>query len=180
MKKLIIASLVGGLILFIWQTLSFMMLQLHGSQMQYTDKQDDILAALEASGIDEGEYFLPNTSSTAPSEAEQVEYMDKYTAKPWAKVSYHKELSMSMGMNMVRGLFIDFVAAFLLAWLLLKFAELNMKTAVIASISIGLIGYLTVSYLNSVWFETSSWPELIDALVQWGLVGVWLGWYLNR
>ncbi len=180
MKKLIIAGLVGGLILFIWQLLSFMMLQIHGSQMQFTDKQDEILAALEASGIDEGEYFLPNTASTAPSEEDRVAYIEKYSGKPWAKVSYHKELNMSMGMNMIRGFLIDIVAAFLLAWLLLKFRDLNMKTSVIASLAVGLIGYLTISYLNSVWFETSSWPELIDAVIQWGLVGVWLGWFLNR
>lgn len=179
MKKLIIAALVGGSILFIWQLLSFMMLQLHSSQMQYTDKQDEILAALEASGIDEGEYFLPNAAPSASEEDRQA-YMEKYTGKPWARLSYHKELKMSMGMNMVREFLIDILSAFLLAWLLLKFADLNMKVSVIASIAVGLIGYLTINYLNSVWFETNSLPDLLDALVQWGLVGVWFGWYLNR
>ena len=180
MKKLIIAAVVGGLILFVWQMLSFMMLQLHSAQMQYTDKQDEILAVLESTGIEEGEYFLPNTASATPSEEERIAYVDKYTGKPWARLSYHKEMNMSMGMNMVRGLLVDIVAAFLLAWLLLKFAHLDMKTTLIASIAIGLVGYLSISYLNSVWYETNSWPELIDTIAQWGLVGVWLGWYLNR
>jgi hypothetical protein len=178
-KKLIIAALVGGLILFVWQMLSFMVLQLHSSQMQYTDKQDEILAAIEATGIDEGEYFLPNTPAT-PSEEDRQAFMDKYTGKPWANLTYHKELEMSMGMNMVRGFLIDFLAAFILSWLLLKFADLNMKTSIIACIGVGIIGYLTINYLDAVWYETNSWPDLIDAVVQWGLVGVWFGWYLKR
>ncbi|NND31962.1 MAG: hypothetical protein HKN76_05175, partial [Saprospiraceae bacterium] len=56
----------------------------------------------------------------------------------------------------------------------------NMRTSIIASLAVGIIGYLTINYLNSIWYETGSWPELIDTLAQWGLVGVWLGWYLNR
>ncbi|NND34689.1 MAG: hypothetical protein HKN76_19035, partial [Saprospiraceae bacterium] len=126
MKKLIIAALVGGFILFIWQSLSFMVLQLHNDQMKYTDKQDEILAMLEASGLEEGEYFLPNTSDQAPSEEEREAFIEKYTDKPWARIAYHKELNMSMGMNLFRGLLVDVLAAFMLTWLLLHFADLNM------------------------------------------------------
>jgi len=45
---------------------------------------------------------------------------------------------------------------------------------------VGLIGYLTIPYLNSIWFETNSIGHLIDAFVSWGLVGIWLGWWLPR
>jgi hypothetical protein len=55
-----------------------------------------------------------------------------------------------------------------------------MVTSIQASIAVGIIGYLTIPYLNTIWFETSSMGYLVDALVQWGLVGVWLGWYLPR
>lgn len=106
--------------------------------------------------------------------------MKGHVGKPWASVSYHKSFSMDMGMNMVRGFVIDLLAAFLLTWLLLKFEKLNMVTAVQASLFVGLIGYLTISYLNSIWFESNSFGHLVDALVQWGLVGVWLGWWLPR
>jgi hypothetical protein len=100
--------------------------------------------------------------------------------KPWATVSYHKSMSNNMVMNMVRGFTIDLVAAFLLIWLLLKIPGLNMMTAVQASIGVGLISYLTIPYLNSIWFEGNSMEHLIDAIGQWGLVGLWLGWWLPR
>lgn len=180
MKKLIISALVGGLILFIWQSLSFMMLQLHNSEMQYTPQQDEILEALKASGIEEGEYFLPTTPTNTPSEEERVAYMEKYTGQPWARISYHESMDMSMGMNMIRGLVANIFAVFLLTWLLLKIPDLDMKTAVMSSLAVGLVGYLTISYINSAWFETSSWPQLIDTIAQWGLVGLWLGWFIRR
>jgi hypothetical protein len=31
-----------------------------------------------------------------------------------------------------------------------------------------------------VWMETDSTGYLVDTIAQWGLVGVWLGWWLNR
>jgi hypothetical protein len=49
-----------------------------------------------------------------------------------------------------------------------------------ACVAVGIIGYLTIPYLNSVWFEGSSMGYLVDALVQWGLVGAWLGWWLPK
>jgi hypothetical protein len=36
MKKLVIGSLVGGIIIFIWQTLSWAMLNLHHASQEYT------------------------------------------------------------------------------------------------------------------------------------------------
>lgn len=106
--------------------------------------------------------------------------MNERIGKPWAMVSYHDSLSNNMGMNMFRGFVIDFISAFLLAWLLMKMANLTFQTSVIASLAIGLIGYFTINYLNSVWFETNSIPDLIDAIVQWGLTGAWMGWWLTK
>jgi hypothetical protein len=43
MKKVIIGSLVGGLIIFMWQTMSHVAFNLHEPVQQYTAKQDTIL-----------------------------------------------------------------------------------------------------------------------------------------
>jgi hypothetical protein len=55
-----------------------------------------------------------------------------------------------------------------------------MKSTVLSSIAVGLIGYFTISYLNSIWFKTESLPDLIDAIVPWALTGGWLGWWLKK
>ena len=85
-----------------------------------------------------------------------------------------------MGMNMLRGFVIDLISIFLLVWLLMQFANLQFKSILLTSLAVGGIGYLTIPYLNTIWFDESSIGYLIDTLVQWGLVGTWLGWWLTK
>ena len=179
MKKIIIGGLVGGIILFIWQFLSWSILNIHGSNMQYTPQQESILEALEASGIKEGSYFLPNVAPDVPGDQRQAE-MQKNVGKPWALVSYRESMDASMGSNMFRGFIMNVVLMSLLAWLLLQFKDLTLGRAVLASLAVGFIGYMIFPYLNSIWFENNSMPDLVDAIVQFGLGGAWLGFWLGR
>ena len=179
MKKQLIGALVGSLILFFWQFISWGLVEIHGPQMAYTPKQDAVLQALIDTGIEEGTYFVPRAPSGS-SAAEAEAFMNEHVGKPWAIVSYHESLQNRQGMNMFRGWVIDFISVLLLCWLLLKMANLDFKTAVLASLAVGLIGYFTIAYLYSIWFESDSIPYLIDTIVQWGICGAWLGWWLNR
>ena len=179
MKKLIIGAIVGSLILFIWQFLSWAMLDLHGSQMDHTPQQDAIMEAINNSGLEEGDYFMPRAPRGASSEEAQA-VMETAEGKPWALVKYRKTMKSQMGLNMFRGWAICLVSVLLLGWLLGQFAEVNLKKAIIAAVSIGIIGYLTVPYLNSIWFEGNSMPDLIDAIVPWAATGAWLGWWIPR
>lgn len=176
MKKLIIGALVGGLILFIWQFISWNFL--HTSQMQYADNQDEILTMLDGK-LEPGQYMLPRMPEGASMD-DAEKYIDPYLGKRWMQISYHDNFQMSMGMNMFRGFVIDFVSVFLLCWLFGRFREIDIKSAVMSSVAVGLIAYFTISYLNSIWFETDSLPDLIDAIVPWTIVGAWLGWWLDR
>ncbi len=178
MKKQLIASLVGGLILFLWQFLSWSLLNVHAAEFQYTANQDQIMENL-AQNLEEGSYFLPGVPPGS-SQAEQQAAMENSMGKPWATISYHKSMDMSMSMNMLRALVADILAAFFLVWVLLKFAALDLKTAVYAALALGGASYITTAYLDSIWFESNSIGYLIDSIVQWGLVGVWLGWWLPR
>ena len=178
MKQLLIGSLVGAVILFIWQFLSWGLMDLHGSQMDYHPNQDAVLEAIEQN-LDEGTYFIPRTPRDASS-ADQQAYFEGRMGKPWALVSYYKSLEGSYADQFIRGFLLDFIAALLLAWILLQFKELTIKKAVLASIAVGLIGYLTITYLSDIYFPENTWPDLLDAFVQWGIVGAWLGWWLPR
>ncbi len=179
MKKQLIATLVGGIILFIWQFLSWAAIPIHKSEYGYTANQDKIMEALNQNLTEEGTYMLPGVPPGASQEQSEAS-MQSSIGKPWASITYHKAMNVNMGMNMFRGLVIDLLAAFLLTSVLLKFETINMRTALQASVFIGIIGYLTIPYLYSIWFETNSIGHLIDAFGQWALVGLWLGWWLPR
>ena len=60
MKKTIVAALVGGIIIFIWQFLSFALINFHKPAQNYTDKQDAIMTFLNSQQLPEGGYILPN------------------------------------------------------------------------------------------------------------------------
>ncbi len=179
MTKKLIASLVGALILFIWQFLSYGPLNIHVNQMDYTPVQDELLGAFEQANLEPGEYFLPRAPLSATS-ADQQKMYEQYKGKPYATLQYHAQLEYSMGGNMLRGFVVDFLAVFILSWLLMQFAQLTMYSSILASLGVGLIGYFTINYLDHIWFEVSSLPDLIDAIVPWTLIGIWMGYWLNR
>jgi len=179
MKKMLIGALVGGFILFMWQFLSWSMLNIHRSQMDYTPVQEEVLSCLKSANLAEGSYFMPNVPDGTPMEEHEAA-MAKFMGKPWATLSYHKAMSNNMGMNMFRGFVIDFLAVLLLCYILLGNPSLDFKKVMITCLGVGLISYMTIPYLNSIWFEGNTIPDLIDAIVQWSVVGLFLAWYLPK
>jgi len=57
---------------------------------------------------------------------------------------------------------------------------LNFRKVLSACISIGIIAYLTIPYLNSIWFKSNSIPDMVDAFAPWTIIGLVLGWLLPR
>lgn len=179
MNKLIIGAIIGGLLIFVWQFLSWSILNIHAPQQRYTPKQDTILAFLNEQFSEDGFYYMPGLPEGASGE-EYQKAMEINAGKPWAQIYYHKSWNANMNMNMLRGLIVNIVAVMLLIWILMKFKENNLTITLLSALSVGIISYLTTNYTTSIWFETPSMPDLIDAIAAWGLCGIWLGWWLNR
>ncbi len=180
MKKSLIAAFVGGLIIFIWQFLSWGLINLHEPAQQYTPKQDAIMNVLTSQGLEEGGYILPMLPKTASTE-EMQQFMKDAEGKPWASVQYHKAMKNNMGLNMVRGIVINFITVLLLCWILTRLNAPAFSTILTASLFTGLIVFFNAPYTNFIWYEGFDiWAHLIDAVVSWGLCGLWLGWYLSR
>lgn len=179
MKKQLIAAAVGAVLLFVWQFLTWSVLPTHQSEYGYSANQDKIMEFLNQNLTEEGVYMMPGVPPGASHEEAEAA-MKNGEGKPWASIAYHKSMELNMGMNMFRGLAVDVVAVWLLVWLLLQFRSLDMLTALKTSVAVGFIGYLTITYTHSIWFEERTVGHLIDAIVSWGLVGAWLGWWLPR
>jgi hypothetical protein len=183
MKKAIIGSIVGALIIFIWQFLSFALINFHKPAQQYTEKQDAIMSFLESQQLKDGGYFMPNVPSTASYDEGEV-VMKKYDGKPWARIEYHNVAENSMNamiMNMVRVLLVNVVIVLLFSWLIGKMSAPSFQTIVIAALAVGIIAFLNEPYTGFVWYKTFDiWAYLLDAVAAWGLTGLWLGWWLRR
>ena len=119
MKKIIIGGLVGGILLFVWQTVSWTVSGLHDKGQQYTGKQDSILQYLNNIGLEEGGYMLPRSADGVSSEQMEKEWKESM-GKPWARLTYYKSMEMNMGMNMARGAIADIIIVCFLAWIFTK------------------------------------------------------------
>ncbi len=180
MRNIVVGALVGGVILFICQSLSWMVLNLHENANQYTPKQTEIMNFLNQQFTEDGEYFLPKYPPTATME-EASAAMDAAAGKPWMMISYHKSMDTNMGLNMVRGLIVNMVAVALLCWILVRMNLPTFNTILVASIFTGLIVFLNEPYTEHIWYESFDiWAHFADAVFGWGLVGLWLGYWLRK
>lgn len=180
MKKNLIGAIVAGLILFVWQTLSWPILNLHGKTLQYTPKQDTVMAHLNEWFSEEGGYIIP---SVAPGSS--MEDMEKVTqqsiGKPWAQILYHKSFEYNMAGSMIRGLLTNIVLMLLFCWILSKFGTNSFTTTLTASVFTGLIAFTNIVYTQHIWYQSLDlYAHLTDAIVGWGAAGLWLGWWMNR
>lgn len=176
-------AIVGGLLIFIWQTLSWTVLHLHEPSQQYHPKQDTILSFLSANIEKEGGYLMPTVPMNTPM-AEAQKMGEKMQGKPWVQVQYHKTFDIdgkAMINNMVRGLLANIIMVALLIWVFSKMGKQSFFTTLIATLLIGVIVFTNAPYTSHIWYPMFDIKaHLTDALLSWGLCGIWLGWWLNR
>lgn len=180
MKKWIIGSLVGAIIVFAWQAASWTFLGIHNKSMKYTAAQDQIMNVLSTNLTEDGMYMMPS----APTKKEQQDMMTSMSGKPWATVIYHKSMNTDMVMPMVRGFLVDFFLVISLIYLLTRGGGIPItRRAFSGAVTLGLFSFLWSDYMMHIWFELP-WhmitADLIDSIVAWGLCGLWIGWWLNK
>jgi len=179
MKKYLIGSFVGAIIIFIWQAASWMLIGVHDRAMKYTPAQENIMSVLANSNLDEALYMIPS----APTKKEQQEKVKEMEGKPWASIIYHKEFKMEMAMPMIRGFLVDIFLVISLIYILTRGATPIPRRVFTGSVAIGLFSWLWGEYTGHIWFDlpmSMILPNLVDSIVAWGLCGLWLGWWLNR
>jgi len=182
MKKWLIGSFVGAILVFAWQFLSWTVLQLHIGEAKYTPAQDSIVSFLSSTLKEDGVYMLPTVPPGSSMEAGQ-ELGEKMNGKPWATVTYKTAYHNEMTMPMIRGFLVDLFLVFSLIYVLTRGGTPKPIRVFAGSIAVGLIIFLVGPYSQHIWFQTPNEAysgHLIDAFVVWGLTGLWLGWWLNR
>lgn len=171
MKKYILFGLVGGFILFFWQFLSNAALDFHRDFHRYTEHQDQITHYIDSLQLEEGSYMMPMyPSDLSPEEIEQ--YMNKKSGHSWIILQYHKNWEMEMLTPMLRGFAIDILVAMMLMYIITQLKDNSLKKSVLIVTMIGFTGFLTISYLNFIWYKTPDiYACLVDGIVPWAIVG---------
>lgn len=192
MKKFVIASIVGALIIFIWSALSWVILPVHTHSMHYTPKQDTIMKVLNNSSLETGLYELPSADNRNLGMMKDSKYMKEMedmnkmnVGKPFAMIIYGKVGDEMSSCQYIYGIIIDLVAV-MCTVILLVMSKDKLKTFFMRWWAVMLIGFIVA--LNSYMLEWNwmqfPWHfikgEIIDTFMEWGLCGLWLAWYFRE
>lgn len=89
MGKILIAALVGGLVMFLWEFVAHMMLPLGEMGMRQPTNEDVVLDALKTGFPEAGIYFIPSIApEKMQDEAASKAWSEKSLASPYAYVVY--------------------------------------------------------------------------------------------
>jgi len=171
MKRRILFSLIGMVIIFGWQFLSYAMPAFHYKAQTFTPAQADILDKLKEIGLNDGMYLLGQPDPSL-SRAEQEAMMSSLDGQPWAVLNYHQRNSYDMLMPMLTNLLLSLVISFVLFWLYLQQKNPTLLNRLLISLAVGMIGFLFVPLTRYIWYwEPDIWAHLLDATIPWLILG---------
>ncbi|MBU3744027.1 MAG: hypothetical protein FGM61_05670 [Sediminibacterium sp.] len=183
MKKYLVPSLVGGIIIFLAQTLSWTVLNLHLPAQGYTPKQDTITQFLQQQLEKPGGYLIPS-APIGTSMDDQMKLAKNWEGQPQIMIQYHEGFSMSgskMGMNMLRSLVSSILMVLLFCWIIQQFRTRSFFTYWVAALAMGLIVYIQIPYSTFIWYKIfDNRAFLIDCMAGWAACGAFVGWWYSR
>lgn len=183
MKKIVIAALVGAIIVFVFQTISWMVTPIHADTLRYSDKDAEIHAFLSERLSEAAVYSFPG-KPPGMSEEEHQAKMEANADKPWMTVTYHPKMNMDMTGSMLTGFMYSILGVLIIVWILTAASSVftSFGSRFFVCVLFGVFLVINSSLLDMNWWSTP-WHfvsgEVIDALASWSLCGLWLGFYLK-
>lgn len=180
-KSLVLGGLLGGLVLFVWGAISWMVLPWHTMTLEKFTDEIAVAQVLTANVHQPGVYILPNAHKQDPTLPEPVrkaaeeDAMNRARLGPFMFASIAPRGWGSMGTAMFIGLCTQIVAAFLATWLLLNTRGLDyfarVRFLVMLALAVAVIAH--VPYWNWWHFSTSyTLVAFADLLIGWFLAGL--------
>ena len=179
MKPLLLSSLLGAVVAFLWGMISWMVLPWHDAQIKKFTDEAKVAEVVKANAPVHGIYVMPYSDKTQSME----QAMRAMQAGPFAyAVVRPGEKNVSMGTRMAISFGIQFVGAFLLSALLLCVRPMRywgrVMFVVLAALAGGILSHLPPWN----WWETPDhWTltHLADLAIGWALAGMVLARFAN-
>ncbi len=181
MKTLLKGGILGGLIVFLWGSFSWMVLPFHGKNLSHFQDETAVERALISNAFESGVYVLPHadkemTNSSDPQIRRLGRRKQERMAKgPFAFVVMSLRGTGAMSVLMLRGLAIQMVGALLMTWLLMQTGPISYRRRVffvmVVAAAAGVLGHLP---------QWNWWGfpdrfillEMLDLLAAWFLAGL--------
>lgn len=180
-SALIKGGLLGGLIVFAWSTISWMVLPWHTASLRNFTNEDAVVQVLQANVPESGVYVIPGVQNTGVTEEEKKACEERMTKRmetgPFLFASFKAGgmSSSSMGMGFIIYLVTQMLAAMLITWVLLKMPGLTFMGRAGVVVAIALIGGIIYELPMLIFWHFPvghSMVNIIDSLVGWFLAGL--------
>jgi len=179
-KSLILGTIFGGLVAFVWSSISWELIGWHEKTMVAFQNEDEVSAVIASHASQDGTYLLPSGPPTAGMTAEQKKSalaatMQKMQAGPIMVAAVRRGGFGSYGRGLIIQLLSLMAAAFLLTWLLLQTTGLSYARKVAFLAIAGLAASVIVDLPNWNWWGFSgayTAVNLADSMLTWLVAGL--------
>lgn len=164
-RSIILGGILGGIILFAWGAISWMVLPLHMQTLHGFKDEGSVIQAIKANSTESGMYFLPL----------QHDQTQTQVPGPMVFASVTQEGMTTMVPSMVIGFIADVIAAMLVTWMVLQTTGLGYFCRLGFILVFALAGSVLTHFMYWNWFHFATdftLIEILDVLVAWFLAGL--------
>jgi hypothetical protein len=180
------AAIIGGLVVFIWGMLSWMVLPWHQSSLKKFSNESEVADVIRDNASTSGVYILPNTFSygehTSHKEMKCGMKMIEDGPYVFASVRSTGMGKMSLG-PFICSLITQIIGAYIVVWMLMQTKGLSFGQKVgfvtLFGFSIALLGM----FPDWIWWGFSGCfviTNMLDVVIGWFLAGLCMVKYLKR
>lgn len=174
-KSLLKSALLGGLIVFVWGLVSWMVLPMHKFCFHKFTNESSVASAIKENAPQKGIYILPNTygydENASQSEMRKAIEMTDHGPFMFASV-VPTGMSRNMAGPLVLSFIIQVIGAFIISWMLSRTKGLTfwhkVKFVTIFGLGVGVLGLL----------PSWNWLGFPGGYVFVNVVDLIIGWFL--
>ena len=146
--KLFLSGLIGGIILFLWSNISWMVLPWHGATLQGFSNEKIVVSALLESSSNSGVYVLPDLRK---GKGDCCKYKG-----PSALIVWNRDGGKNMNSKMLLAFLGNILNALLAAWLLSISNIVSFNKRMLFITALGVFSALAVTLPNMIWWGFSN------------------------
>ena len=184
MNRLVFASVLAGIAVFIWGFVSHALSPLGEAGLSSLPNETPIVEVMRTHIPDKGLYFFPGAPAAGTlSEDQQRQWMDRIKAGPNGLLLFdpagHEPLSVQ---QLITELVNDFLAALLLG-ILLGYTRLSLWGCVAFGAAVGLMAWLAISVAYWNWYQFPASYILAEGfgqVVAWALAALVISFVMRR
>jgi hypothetical protein len=185
MKRIFISTLVGAIIFFAYQSLSWTVLPFHDNSLYTANNQYELLNSLSEHLPEDGYYFIPNFEENNQEKESYEDFNENMNGKAYAMISYRKARTSNMGLSMIKGFSFNFMGLLFASFILFKLGKSvnSFGKYYLMAMLFPIIIFFMQLMTTWNWWDTH-WhflkTEILDLFFGWALSSIWLAWYVNK